>query len=102
MNQAIYDAIQDKKIITFYYADERGSLLKRVAEPYAYGLTRQGNEAIRCYQTGGSSETVIPGWKLFLVDRMSRLVVGEQTFDACAPGYAHGDKGLKPLFCCVT
>jgi hypothetical protein len=99
MNKSIVEAIQNKRIITFWYADEQGNLHKRIAEPYAYGITKQGNEALRCYQVGGTSDSVIPGWKLFLVERISSLVVGNQVFSGSAPGYAHGDKALNLIYC---
>jgi predicted DNA-binding transcriptional regulator YafY len=99
MNNTISEAIRNRRIIRFLYADEAGNIHKRVVEPYAYGVTKQGNEAIRCYQIGGSSETEIPGWKLFLVDRMTGLIITDETFEGCAPGYAHGDKGLNPIYC---
>lgn len=102
MNRTISEAIQNKRLIQFSYTDVQGNVHLRIAEPYAYGITKQGHEAVRCYQIGGSSESSIPAWKLFLTDRMVGLVVTEKTFAGTAPGYAHGDKGLNPLYCCVS
>ncbi len=101
MNNNISEAIHNKLLIRFSYADGEGKVHRREVEPYAYGVTRQGHEAVRCYQIGGSSESTLPGWRLFLVDRMIGLVVTDETFEGSAPGYAHGDKGLNPLYCCI-
>jgi predicted DNA-binding transcriptional regulator YafY len=99
MNKIISEAITNRRIILFLYTDDEGNIHKRIAEPYAYGVTKQGNEAVRCYQIGGSSETEIPGWRLFLVDRITDLIITDETFEGCAPGYAQGDKGLNPIYC---
>lgn len=101
MNQAISDAIQQMRVISFSYSDDEGNLHYRIVEPYAHGLTRRGNEALRGYQIGGTSETTVPGWKLFVVERITALMVSEHTFDGSAPGYAHGDSALNPIFCRV-
>lgn len=97
----IIDAISNRRVIQFSYTDADSNIHLRVVEPYAYGLTKQGNEAVRCYQIGGSSESSIPCWKLFLINRMVGLTVSNKTFYGAAPGYAHGDKALNPLYCCV-
>lgn len=101
MNQVICDSIQQMKTIAFDYSDEEGNVHHRIVEPYAHGLTTRGNEALRGYQVGGNSETTVPGWKLFVVDRMAALKVTEDTFDGTAPGYAHGDSALNPIYCRV-
>ncbi len=101
MNKTISEAIHKKRIIQFSYSDAEGNVHQRLVEPYAYGLTKQGHEAVRCYQVGGSSESKLPTWKLFLVDRMAGLVITDKTFEGSAPGYAHGDRGLNPLYCCI-
>jgi predicted DNA-binding transcriptional regulator YafY len=101
MNSLITNAIRDKRLLQFSYADSAGKVHQRLVEPYAYGVTKQGHEALRCYQVGGSSESGLPAWKLFLVARMSDLLVTDRTFAGNAPGYAHGDKGLNPLYCYV-
>jgi len=99
MEGLICRAIRHRKVISFAYADNKGSIHTRLVEPYAHGITRQGNEALRGYQIGGTSESAIPGWKIFLVERMAGLRVTEQSFAGTAPGYAHGDKDLNPIHC---
>ena len=97
----ICQAISELKALEFLYEDADGDARRRVVEPYAYGRTRRDREALRGYQVGGSSETAVPGWKLFIVERMSGLRMTERSFDGSAPGYAHGDIALSPLYCRV-
>jgi len=101
MDVTVCEAIQNKKVIRFGYTDKEGNGHQRIVEPYAHGVTKQGNEALRGYQIGGSSESKIPGWKLFLVERMSGLTITDQSFKGSAPGYAHGDTALNPIHCRV-
>lgn len=100
-NPAICRAISSMKIIEFGYADAEGNFHHRVVEPYAHGRTTAGNDALRGYQVGGTSESKVPDWKLFLVDRMTGLRIADRTFAGAAPRYAHGDKDLSPIYCRV-
>ena len=100
-NAIICEAIQNMSVILFGYADDEGNLHSRVVEPYAHGVTRRGNDALRGYQIGGTSETEVPGWKLFLVERMTNLRLDNRVFAGNAPGYAHGDRQLSPIYCLV-
>lgn len=89
------------RLLEFTYNDAEGNIHHRVVEPYAHGVTRQGNEALRAYQIGGTSETEVPGWRLFLVGRMFGLRMSESSFAGTVPGYAHGDRALNPVHCRV-
>ena len=100
-NPTICTAIRSMKVIEFRYADKQGNIHHRVVEPYAHGVTRRGKDALRGYQIGGTSESVVPDWKLFIVEQMSGLRVTDRTFAGTAPGYAHGDRDLNPIFCRV-
>ncbi len=101
MNNAICQAIHEMKLLTFTYADRQGNIHKRIVEPYAHGVTKAGNEALRAYQIAGTSESEIPNWRLYVVDRITNLNISEQGFDGTASGYAHGDKDLDPIHCLV-
>jgi len=100
-NPMICGAINSMKVIEFDYADEAGNVHHRIVEPYAHGATRRGNDALRGYQVGGTSESEIPSWKLFLVKRMIGLRITDCTFTGTAPGYAHGNRDLTPIYCRV-
>ena len=94
MNPIICQAIKDMRVLTFQYDGHF-----RKIEPHAYGITTADNEAIRCYQTsGGSNSGTVPGWHLMLVGRISSLVVTEETFSSARPGYRRGDRGMSTIF----
>ena len=73
-------AIRKRHEVSFKYdsndGDSRGKLERITVQPVAYGLTKAGNPCFRAYQLNGSSESaeknegVIPGWRLFLLDRV--------------------------------
>ncbi len=102
-NHVICGAIQRKMVVTFTYNDEEGNAHNRVVEPYAHGVTKQDNLALRGYQIRGTSESkfALPCWRMFLVEKMTRLAVTDESFADNAPGYAHGDPDLNPIYCRV-
>lgn len=54
-----------------YMGDKETEPGKRTIEVYAFGVSRAGNLVIRAYQGFGKTMTVIPGWKMFRLDRIS-------------------------------
>lgn len=71
-SEAVNDAIDNQYQVEIEY-DEEGSNAKgkRIIEPYAYGITSAGNEAIRGFQYFGDTKRGIPKWKLFRLDRIT-------------------------------
>jgi len=70
---SIIDAIDKHYRVTIYYdGDDNTAAGKRTIEVYAYGTSVGGNQVIRAYQVFGDTKTIIPQWKLFRVDRISR------------------------------
>ena len=102
-NAEICRAIHDEKVITFTYSDQEGNPHNRVVEPYAHGLTKQDNLALRGYQIRGTSESkfALPCWRMFLIEKMTQVTVTDESFADNAPGYAHGDPDLNPIYCRV-
>ena len=69
----IMDAIDRKYRVNIYYAgDDNTAAGKRHIEVYAFGLTKNGNPVIRAFQLFGNSDTIVPDWKLFRLDRITR------------------------------
>jgi hypothetical protein len=69
----INDAINNRVRVNIHYAgDDNTASGQRTIEVYAYGLTKSGNQAIRAYQIFGNTKTIIPQWKIFRVDRITR------------------------------
>ena len=88
-------AINEKKVVTiFYEGDETVSRGARAIEPVVLGTHFQsGNPVVRAWQIQGASDTPdnLPGWRMFRVDRISRLKVTENTFDTPRPQYDPND-----------
>ena len=95
MDPVICHAIQERRVLTFRYDGH-----PRTVEPYAYGVTKAGHEALWCYQTEGSSRSrTVPGWHLMRIDKMIGFTVSSATFATPRPDYQRGTAGLSPLFC---
>ncbi len=94
MNQLIYNAIRERRVLSFDYHGHH-----RIMEPHAYGLSLAGNEIVRCYQTRGTSEHgTVPSWKICLIAEISGLADTGEHFSGKRDGYARGDKKMTKIF----
>jgi hypothetical protein len=95
----INNAINNKnEVIIYYDGDENTSKGKRNVEVYAYGISMAGNPVIRAYQLSGDSDTIVPEWKLFRVDRISQWSVLKRRFTTPRPKFnPNGDKSMKSV-----
>ena len=94
MNQTIHDAVRNRCVLSFSYHGH-----PRIMEPHTHGITTAGNEAVRCYQTAGTSDSgTIPGWRMILVSEIISLSVSGEHFVGERPGYSKGDKGMSTIF----
>lgn len=93
MDKKICEAIKSQKIIEFFYDG-----LERVVEPHTYGVSTAGNDVLSAYQIDGQSNSDLPNWKLFTVDKISNLVVTDRTFTV-EPGYTSGDSRMTEIYC---
>ena len=76
----IRKAITQENVVVIFYDDpeEGDNILPgfRTIEPYVYGISMAGNDVIRAWLVGGTSRTgradpsLVPGWRLFRVDRI--------------------------------
>jgi len=96
MKRNICSAINSRKLISFYY---RGGV--RFVEPFCYGPHKSsGNEVLRGYQVGGFSEFGEPfGWKLYLVDEISKLEITDNNFRGDRKDYNPDDPMMKEIIC---
>ena len=97
----ICEAVRELRLVEFGYEDRDGHFHHRIVEPYVHGRTSRGEDALRGYQVGGTSESRVPGWRLFIRERMTGLRKTTTSFQGTAPGYAHGDRTLSPIYCRV-
>lgn len=102
-NQQVIDAIDGKYRVNIHYAgDDNTAAGKRHIEVYALGSTKGGNPVIRAFQLFGDTKTIIPEWKLFRLDRITRWEPTNMRFyqpvsdrDNSIPPYNHaGDRSM--------
>lgn len=100
------NAIRNKDVIIInYQGDLPGGDGIREIEPVCLGVTKRGNVAIRAWQREGSSHTQttgeqeIPGWRIYLVNKiLSSNLTGEK-FNEPRPGFnPNGDKSFTSVY----
>lgn len=97
MNSLLCKAIQEKKVVTFYYGGGQ-----RSAEPHCYGVSKDGKELLRAFQVGGYSSSGNPvGWKLLHLDELTGLQITDQTFPGPRPQYNPADKAMARVISCL-
>ena len=75
VHELILTAIHNKKLLRFLYKDGL-----RIVEPQDYGI-QKGAVHLFTYQVGGvSSSGSLPDWRKFAVQKISQLVLLEQSF----------------------
>ena len=103
----VTEAIEDKKRINIYYdGDDNEASGKRTIDVYAYGLSKAGNPIIRAYQVFGDTESEVPKWKTFRLDRITRWEPTGYKFhkpvsdiDASIPNFNHfGDESMSTVY----
>ncbi len=90
MNQEISNAIQNKTLIQFDYDN-----IPRTVEPYCYGKTASGNEALRGYQTSGEKNKM--AWKLFDLTKASQFQALSDCFKPRKEYKSQGDKVITTV-----
>ena len=93
MRHIIEEAIRNRRYLTFTYKG-----IVRVVQPAAIGVSRAGNEVLRCFQTDGAHNTDGHDWNLCTLTEMTDLRVTAKTFATPPPGYKRGDKGMVKIF----
>ena len=98
MKTEICSAINSKQVLEFYY---NGGI--RLVEPFCYGIHKNtNNELLRGYQACGYSESgESNGWKLFLVDDISKLTITNNHFSGSREYYNPDDKAMTTIYCHV-
>jgi len=92
----ICEAIENKKVIEFTYENH-----KRIVEPHCYGIHKDTNsEVLRAYPIGGyTSSGENPPWRLYIVSKMSGIVVTDKQFRNTRLGYKRNDSKMSRIFC---
>lgn len=103
---SIVDCIKNKKVCIIYYeGDEPGGRGLRQIEPVCLGRMRgTKNLAVRAWDEEGASHTdyegeqPLPGWRIFVLDKIKSLKPTGQNFTQPRPNYNfNGDKSMSSV-----
>ena len=95
MDQLIVQAIREKRLLSFTYDGH-----PRIVEPHCYGITTASNDALCCYQVGGSGvHADSKPWHLMVCSKIVSLSLLEEKFSVARPGYRRGDKRMVTIYC---
>ena len=79
---SVMDAIDNRyRVRIFYSGDDNTASGARTIEVYALGTSKSGNPVIRAYQVFGDTKSIIPQWKLFRLDRITKWEPTNWKFD---------------------
>jgi hypothetical protein len=93
---AICNAIRARVLLAFDYDG-----YARVVAPYCHGMNKSG-EVLRAIQVAGESRSGGLGFgKLWIVARMSNVVITLQRFVPDDPHYNPKDSAMISIHCCV-
>lgn len=103
-------AIKSKDVIIITYdGDEPGGKGYRTVYPVCLGRSLKGNLVLRAYEPEGASHSVaigkkvLPGWRLFRVDKTFTFRRTGETFDTLPPDYnPNGDKLMTTVYINAT
>ncbi|MFO7276182.1 MAG: hypothetical protein DIU56_004015 [Pseudomonadota bacterium] len=94
-NPVLCDAIERRIVIELRY-----HAYSRLVEPYVYGVSRHGDELLRCYQiAGGSVSGERRGWKLLKVAEIVSFHQTETSFEPRVRQYNPEDKAMREIYC---
>lgn len=91
----VYAALEANKLLAFEY-DEK----LRVVEPHAFGLTKDGNLAVRAYQITGESSRPLPTWAMYRLDKVqgARVLDTPSGAPRINEGFVPNDRHLDHIF----
>ena len=103
-------AIKNKDVIIITYdGDEPGGKGYRTVYPVCLGRSLRGNLVLRAYEPEGASHSVtigkkvLPGWRLFRVDKTFTFKRTGETFDTLPSNYnPNGDKLMTTVYINAT
>ena len=104
--ETLKNAISKKlKCVIYYKGEEKGVVEDgfRTIEPYAIGVNEVGNNVLRAWIVRGKSKTgkidpsVVPGWRLFRIDRIYTISLSLETFTVPHKGYNEKDSHMVEI-----
>lgn len=105
MVQKLEDAMSNKFICRIDYRGEQGNVLNgvRIIEPVALGVDSSGSTLLRAWLIRGVSKTgrvnprLVPGWRLFRVDRIRTMTPTLEKFSKARKGYNADDSIMSEV-----
>ncbi len=95
LHNNLHYAIQNRLQMELNYNNEG----VRLVEPYCFGRSTAGNFVLRVYQIEGYTTSIIPGWKLLDLSKITDLKILSDSFDpADREDYQIGDKSMDTIF----
>jgi predicted DNA-binding transcriptional regulator YafY len=96
------DSIKKRNVVTIYYdGNDNGGKGYRTIEPVCLGFSKRDNMVLRAWEREGASYSaqnkgnVLPGWRLFRVDKIFTYKPSFDNFDEVRPNYnPQGDKSM--------
>lgn len=87
-------AIQQRRVVVLSYHG-----YTRTVEPHCVGQGSDRTDKLRCWQTGGGSESgERQGWKLLNVSEVHGASMTATAFPGARSGYARGDKAMRQIY----
>jgi len=93
MLNTIVSAVRNRHVLTFIYGG-----IERTAEPHAVGVSKFGNDVMRCYLAGEEQVPEGQEWMLCELSKVSRLHDTGTSFSGARPGYRRGDQDMMRLY----
>jgi predicted DNA-binding transcriptional regulator YafY len=98
----LQDSIKKKKLVIIYYdGKDNGGKGLRTIEPVCLGYSKKDNLVLRAWEREGASysekneNNILPGWRLFRVDKIFTLSPTMDNFNEMRPNYnPNGDKSM--------
>lgn len=98
----LQDSIKKKKLVIIYYdGKDNGGKGLRTIEPVCLGYSKKGNLVLRAWEREGASysekneNNILPGWRLFRLDKIFTLSPTMDNFYEMRPYYnPNGDKSM--------
>lgn len=87
-------AIKHKKMLRLTYLD-----LVRVVEPYMYGLHKNRQQVLYCYQTAGDSTAEEEGWREFFLYQIHHLEMLPMSFPETREEYRKHKTSVSTIYC---
>lgn len=103
MNQAaLCDAINTRHVIRFYYSGDKAPGI-RIVEPFMVAYNQRNNLALSAWFLGGESELQEgQGWREYLLEEISQIVVLPTLFSGNRPKYKRdGGQNFHNVQCAV-